>query len=379
MPLPILLLAVVGVGAVAVVAAAASSKKNSGSGAAPPEDAPLKYLDPWFDSQKGTEWDDTASPDYKLAYGTPAYGLVRIDAIMLYTNDKAKPFTAAPKDLPKYNAGAWALINGAIGLYETLSKDSKYYLDAKADEAKTAKNTVGAIAGLLFGKGAQEWIVKTYDKMVTTTISALGGSEAGHPKETMAFLGDSAQCFTEMASKGLLPPFTAFNWGRFDLEYWQQTEVQRAIFCNYRDKWDKIPAADKKSMTEWFTIFTKVVSNLDIQKIFTFTPWNNEGYGADSQVFLIAAPVAKFYGFDLRDFAIDLWHRCKGWASRPDLLDKATTPPDNIGVVNLTILAQDALALADEWNKDGRKSKPPASPAHVKITFPKFPVIRSPF
>lgn len=323
-----------------------------------------KFFDPWFDrdAKAGLPWNPLDWFDAKIVSDVPAIGYARIDAMMAEIDDRA--FRMSEKKIRRvnYNAAGYALLTGSQSIGIELARTAKGYLEMEADARSSQRSrmvTIGTIAGALVGipfgpmlGEKSDWM----DRNVTDPLIKDLGGEAGHSDWIVDDYGNINVCFTEMLTKLVVPPFGGtLNFGSFEWEEWQNTRFQRQIMCGYRDKWNLIPDPELEPVKAWFVVFTKYSTDADVDRIFMNTGWNAQGLAGDSQVLLVAAPIARLYGFNLRAFAAELWEKSKGWAARRDLThawDDGTI--DNAGIVQWIVLCKDVFDLATEWKNAHR-------------------------
>lgn len=332
-----------------------------------------KFLDPWF-ARDATHypaeipWNPETWFDAAITRDIPADGRARIDAI--YT-EIAKLEKLHGSMFPiNYNAAGHALLNGIQDIGTELAGHAKGFLELEAKARAAGKERIvliGAIAGSIIGMpwigavlgGYYDWM----EKEVIAPLIKAGGGAAGHSDWIEADYAAVSKCFTAMMRKVVVPPFGGtLNFGSLAWEEWQNVKWQKDVTCAIADRWTKYSEKTLEPVIAWMAVLAKYSRNDEVRRVIMNTSWNPQGFAGDSQVLIVAMPIAMLYGFDVHDFAVDLWNKSKGWSSRMDLThvyDDGTVM--DAGLVQWIVLTQDAFDLAADWKATGKGK------AHIAI------------
>lgn len=144
----------------------------------------------------------------------------------------------------------------------------------------------------------------------------------------------------------------------------QMLFMKNDLYTSY----EVMPAAYRTSLKRWWATAQTFISHPDVKSVFYALGIDASGgiVASDEQVMLVAAPIAAAYGFNVDELAIALYKKSLGWRGAESALrepfDANTIPgcsgkpayctfPHNAWWVQWAVLAADAFAIVENWQK----------------------------
>jgi len=319
-----------------------------------------KFLDPWWPLDAGLTWPQIN--DYRDIAGnesaTPNNAAARIAKI---SSGIAGATEAPPLDLKNLSTRLVAYAADMRSKYaehagQTL-KESAQYKGLKAAGALIVSYITTPAGGVVFSKWL-EWSVDLGEDILKG-LNALGW-KVGPQKDIEAAeanLDAMKDCFTANLKLAVPPAWQTLGLPVIVGSDNASTPYIKDAVCYNFYKWEHMPRVDRDVVVQWWALYLMQADDPEIATAFAGL-WNSSALADDTQVLLVAMPIAKAAGIPWKSFAEQLWARSAGYRGRPDLLlgwdggslipMAAGLTPANASNVQWQVLASDAFKLAEE-------------------------------